>query len=68
MAAVGAAAGVIVREAAQTVLADPTGTVSSAAVATSTRPACMVENDYDGRLGLRVSAIFVILVGSLFGK
>ncbi|MCJ1279084.1 hypothetical protein MMC21_006906 [Puttea exsequens] len=67
MAAVGAAAGVIVREAAQTVLADPTGTVSSAAVATSTRPACMVENDYDGRLGLRVSAIFVILVGSLFG-
>lgn len=31
------------------------------------RPACMPENDFDGRIGLRVSAIFVILAGSLFG-
>ncbi|KAA6410356.1 MAG: plasma membrane low affinity zinc ion [Lasallia pustulata] len=30
-------------------------------------PACAPENDFDGRIGLRVSAIFVILVGSLFG-
>ncbi|PKS06163.1 hypothetical protein jhhlp_007480 [Lomentospora prolificans] len=28
---------------------------------------CGPENDYDGRLGLRISAIFVILVGSLLG-
>ncbi|KAI0597570.1 Zinc/iron permease [Biscogniauxia sp. FL1348] len=28
---------------------------------------CETGNDYDGRMGLRISAIFVILVGSLFG-
>ncbi|KXJ88913.1 Zinc/iron permease [Microdochium bolleyi] len=28
---------------------------------------CDTGNDYDGRLGLRISAIFVILVGSLLG-
>ena len=30
-------------------------------------PACVPDNDFDGRIGLRVSAIFVILIGSLFG-
>ena len=30
--------------------------------------ACDAGNEYDGRIGLRISAIFVILVGSLFGK
>lgn len=29
---------------------------------------CGADNDYDGRIGLRVSAIFVILVGSTFGQ
>ncbi|KAL8903032.1 MAG: hypothetical protein Q9171_007534 [Xanthocarpia ochracea] len=29
--------------------------------------ACDAGNEYDGRIGLRISAIFVILVGSLFG-
>ena len=29
---------------------------------------CAPRNDYDGRIGLRVSAIFVILIGSFFGK
>ncbi|KAI2466007.1 ZIP zinc/iron transport family [Annulohypoxylon bovei var. microspora] len=28
---------------------------------------CDTGNDYDGRMGLRISSIFVILVGSLFG-
>lgn len=28
---------------------------------------CKSENDYDGRMGIRISAIFVILVGSTFG-
>jgi len=28
---------------------------------------CSTGNEYDGQLGLRVSAIFVILVGSLLG-
>lgn len=28
---------------------------------------CDTGNEYDGNLGLRISAIFVILVGSLFG-
>ena len=30
-------------------------------------PACSTSNDYDGRLGIRISAIFVIFVGSFFG-
>jgi len=29
---------------------------------------CEGENGYDGNLGLRISAIFVILVGSFFGE
>ena len=29
---------------------------------------CETGNEYDGNLGVRISAIFVILVGSLFGK
>jgi zinc transporter 1/2/3 len=28
---------------------------------------CEAFNAYDGRMGIRISAIFVILVGSLFG-
>ena len=30
-------------------------------------PACETGNEYDGQLGLRISAIFVILVGSGLG-
>lgn len=30
-------------------------------------PSCDAGNEFDGRIGLRISAIFVILVGSLFG-
>jgi hypothetical protein len=29
-------------------------------------PACAADNDYDGRMGVRISAIFVIGVTSLF--
>lgn len=29
---------------------------------------CDAGNDYNGKIGLRVSSIFVILVGSMFGK
>jgi hypothetical protein len=32
------------------------------------KPACAGSNDYDGRMGVRISSIFVILVGSLWGK
>lgn len=28
---------------------------------------CKGQNEYDGRIGVRISAIFVILIGSLFG-
>ena len=28
---------------------------------------CETGNEFDGKLGLRISAIFVILIGSLFG-
>jgi solute carrier family 39 (zinc transporter), member 1/2/3 len=31
-------------------------------------PKCDAGNEYDGRLGLRISAILVILVGSAFGE
>jgi zinc transporter 1/2/3 len=31
-------------------------------------PTCDNGNTYDGRMGVRISAIFVILIGSLFGK
>jgi zinc transporter 1/2/3 len=30
-------------------------------------PACGGANEYDGRMGLRISAVFVILAGSTFG-
>ncbi|OGE54677.1 hypothetical protein PENARI_c005G08948 [Penicillium arizonense] len=30
-------------------------------------PSCTTGNEYDGRMGLRISSIFVILVGSIFG-
>ncbi|KAF2643272.1 low-affinity zinc ion transporter-like protein [Massarina eburnea CBS 473.64] len=30
-------------------------------------PVCESENEYDGRMGLRISAVFVILVGSTLG-
>ncbi|KKA18620.1 GIT1 is required for uptake of glycerophosphoinositol [Rasamsonia emersonii CBS 393.64] len=33
----------------------------------SAPPPCDTGNEYDGRMGLRISSIFVILVGSLFG-
>lgn len=34
---------------------------------TESPPQCSSENEYDGRMGLRISAIFVILFGSLLG-
>lgn len=49
----------VVRQAAST---------TAATAADSTTISCDTGNGYDGRIGLRVSAIFVILVGSLFGK
>ncbi len=44
----------------------PAPTAVATAAATSA-PTCNAGNGYDGRIGLRISAIFVILVGSLFG-
>lgn len=34
---------------------------------TATMPECAASNDYDGRMGTRISSIFVILVASTFG-
>jgi zinc transporter 1/2/3 len=31
------------------------------------KPACGGMNEYDGRMGLRIAAVFVILIGSSFG-
>ncbi|KAL9030769.1 MAG: hypothetical protein Q9196_001147 [Gyalolechia fulgens] len=44
----------------------PSAIISSAA-AEPPAASCDGGNEYDGRIGVRVSAIFVILVGSLFG-
>ena len=54
---------------AQLVIRQATSTTPATAVTTapSTTGGCEAGNGYDGRIGLRVSAIFVILVGSLFG-
>ena len=60
MSAIEAIANVVVRQAA--------GTAAAALAAAATaQPACSSNNDYDGRIGLRISSIFVILVGSVFG-
>lgn len=42
--------------------------ISSSTAASDETPPCDVGNGFDGRLGVRISAIFVILVGSLLGK
>ncbi|RHZ49921.1 low-affinity Zn(2+) transporter ZRT2 [Aspergillus thermomutatus] len=34
---------------------------------TGATPSCDTGNEYDGRMGLRISSIFVIMVGSMFG-
>ncbi|KAL8936202.1 MAG: hypothetical protein Q9216_005055 [Gyalolechia sp. 2 TL-2023] len=44
----------------------PSAIISSAAAEPS-EGSCDAGNEFDGRIGLRISAIFVILVGSLFG-
>lgn len=55
-----------------TAAASATGTMVSAAEATTSPApstlACSSGNGYDGRVGVRVSAIFVILLGSYLGK
>ena len=63
MSAVRHLADLVVRQA----LDSPLPTVTDAAADTSNK-ACSGDNDYDGRLGVRISAIFVILVGSLLGE
>ena len=45
-----------------------TAAATSSAAAQTTAAGCDAGNDYDGRIGLRISAIFVILIGSCFGK
>jgi zinc transporter 1/2/3 len=35
---------------------------------TETMPTCEGSNEYDGRMGVRISSIFVILVGSTWGR
>ena len=45
-----------------------TAAVTSLAAAQTTAAGCDSSNDYDGKIGLRISAIFVILIGSCFGR
>ncbi len=52
---------VVARQAASSAI------IPSAATSAAAEVACDGGNGFDGRLGVRISAIFVILVGSLFG-
>ncbi|MCJ1285988.1 hypothetical protein MMC26_005330 [Xylographa opegraphella] len=58
-------------ELAHMVVRQATTAAGSAATAIATSPSssdgCPADNDYNGQMGARISAIFVILVGSLFG-
>lgn len=55
------------KDVTQLVIRQAASTTTTTA-AQSTTISCDTGNGYDGRIGLRVSAIFVILVGSTFGK
>ncbi len=59
----GAITQLVVRQATST-----TTPATAATTAPSTTVTCDASNGYDGRIGLRVSAVFVILIGSLFGR
>lgn len=41
---------------------------ASSATAVAAQGPCSDGNDFDGRIGVRISALFVILIGSLCGK
>ena len=64
MSSLGDLAHVAVRQVAA---AAASSAVAPATPEASDKPACSTSNEFDGRIGLRISAIFVILVGSLFG-
>ncbi|KAL8696741.1 MAG: hypothetical protein Q9224_002647 [Gallowayella concinna] len=49
------------------VIARQVGSAATSAAAAETAVACESGNEFDGRTGVRISAIFVILIGSLFG-
>lgn len=58
---------------AELLVRQATDTAAAVAAATSgatpdAAPACEAGNTYDGRLGIRVSAIFVILVTATLGE
>ena len=66
MSGVARIADLVVRQVGETAAAAATS-IAAAPEAEDVAPACEPENEYDGRIGLRVSAIFVILVGSTLG-
>ncbi len=68
MSAVRDVADVMIRQAVDAVGATVTSAAAAATSSSSAPPVCMPDNEYDGRIGLRISAIFVILIGSVFGK
>ena len=57
----------VLRQALNTITEASQIAIAAAATPSSSRPACDETNAFDGRIGVRISAIFVILVGSLFG-
>lgn len=71
MSAVQQVANLVVRQAfgTESAQASTTGTAATPAATTNfVQVACDSENGYDGRIGVRISAIFVILLGSAIGE
>jgi zinc transporter 1/2/3 len=60
MSAVVGLANLVLRQAAE-------GNTTTVDKSEEERPACGGSNGYDGRMGLRISAVFVILIGSSIG-
>lgn len=60
-------ADLVIRQAFDTIAANSQTAIAVAAGPSPSRPACEETNAFDGRIGIRISAILVILVGSLLG-
>lgn len=55
-------------ELARLVVRQATDTPAATPEEDATSGTCATGNDYDGRMGVRISSIFVILIGSCLGK
>ncbi|GAM89439.1 hypothetical protein ANO11243_074770 [Dothideomycetidae sp. 11243] len=66
-AAVRELAWLVVRQAANATTPTPNAVAANSTAASSDDQSCVAGNEYDGHFGTRISAIFVILIGSFLG-